>query len=448
MAPISSYRKIVILGAAESGVGAALLAKKLGCSVFVSEKNIIDESYKAELKFNGIDFEEGGHSQKVFDAEIIIKSPGIPDKVEIIKQLKEKSIPIISEIEYAYLNTDSKIIAVTGTNGKSTTSSIIYHIVNKAALDVSLVGNIGKSFARQIAERDTKYYVVEVSSFQLDNCYQFKPFISVITNISNNHLDRYEYSFEKYAASKYRLIQNQTSSDYFIYNKDDEGTVRFMPSDTSVHKLPITAKGTLPEGAYIENNQIIYKLKNTQFHMNLFDLALQGKHNVYNSMAAGVAAQVLQISKENVRESLQDFKALEHRLEFVASVNDINYINDSKATNVNSVWYALESMTRPVVWIAGGIDKGNDYSLIQDIVKQKVKAIICLGKDNRKIHEAFHRMVDIIVNTESMEAAVHSAVHFAVPGDAVLLAPGCASFDLFQDFEDRGRQFKEHVKAL
>ncbi len=441
------YKNILVLGAAESGVGAALLAKSKGLTVFVSEKGTIDTDYKMKLSGANISFEENGHQHKS-NFDVIIKSPGIPDKAPIVQEYLKQGIPIISEIEFAWYFTDSKLIAVTGTNGKSTTVSLIFHIMQKAGLDVSLVGNIGRSFAWQIAEKPTAYYVIEISSFQLDNCYRFRPHIAVLTNISNNHLDRYEYQMSHYAASKFRLVQSQTSQDHFIYNADDEGTKSYLPPAINSQLLTLSQKHSVLQGAYIENNQIHYKLQNTLFTMNLFDLALQGKHNAYNSMAAGVAAQILEIRKETIRESLQDFKSLEHRLEFVASANDVDYINDSKATNVNSVWYALESMNKPVIWIAGGIDKGNDYSLIQEIVKGKVKAIVCLGKDNRKIHEAFSRNVDMIVNTESMKDAVNAARHFAAPGDAVLLSPGCASFDLFDDFEDRGRQFKQEVKSL
>lgn len=447
MKKIFPYKNILVLGAAESGVGAALLARARGLNVFVSEKGVIEAGYKSMLQSNEIPYEEHGHST-LTGFDVVIKSPGIPDKAAVVQQFIKQGIPVISEIEMAWYFTDSKIIAVTGTNGKSTTVSLIYHILKKAGLQVSLVGNIGRSFAWQIAEQPTDYYVVEVSSFQLDNCFQFRPHIAVLTNISNNHLDRYEYQLRLYAAAKFKLIQAQTADDYFIYNADDPLTAEFFPQTIYPQLLPISLYKELEQGAYVQNQLIHYKLKNTLFTMNLFDLALQGKHNTYNSMAAGVAAQILEIRKETIRESLQDFKSLEHRLEFVATVNDIDYVNDSKATNVNSVWYALESMNKPVIWIAGGIDKGNDYSLIQDIVKNKVKAIVCLGRDNRKIHEAFHRTVDIIVNTESMRDAVHTARHFAAPGDVVLLSPGCASFDLFEDFEDRGRQFKQEVKAL
>jgi UDP-N-acetylmuramoylalanine--D-glutamate ligase len=447
MRKVFPYKNILVLGAAESGVGAALLAKSQGVPVFVSENGTIDGAYKSILEKHHIPYEENGHTT-ISGFDVVVKSPGIPDTAAIIQQFLQKNTPVISEIEMAWYFTESTIIAVTGTNGKSTTVSLIYHILSKAGLDVSLVGNIGRSFARQIAEKPTRYYVVEVSSFQLDNCYNFKPNIAILTNISNNHLDRYAYQLSNYAASKFRITQAQDAQDYFIYNADDLYTNQFRPKQIAAQLLPISINKQLEQGAYLEDNQIHFKHKNTLFTMNLFDLALQGKHNTYNSMAAGVAAQILEIRKETIRESLQDFKSLEHRLEFVATVNGVDYINDSKATNVNSVWYALESMNKPVIWIAGGIDKGNDYSLIQDIVKNKVKAIVCLGKDNRKIHEAFSRTVDLIVNTESMKDAVHTARHFAASGDVVLLSPGCASFDLFEDFEDRGRQFKQEVKSL
>ena len=441
------YNKLLILGAAESGVGAALLAKAKGYDVFVSDNGTIDDESKTELVANNIRFEENGH-RNVDGYAIAVISPGIPDKAPIVKQLESNGVELISEIEFAADHTDSTLVAITGTNGKTTTTSLIHHILVKGGLDAALVGNIGRSFARQIAERDTPYYVIEVSSFQLDRCYNFKPHVAVLTNISNNHLDRYNYKLENYAASKFRIAQNQTAQDYFIYNVDDEYTQRFLPDNITSTLLPFSLRRNVENGAYVDNDTIHFKIKNTHHIMNLFDLALQGKHNAYNSMAAGIAAQVLELRNETIRESLSDFKSLEHRLEFVGNVKGIDFINDSKATNVNSVWYALESINKPVLWIAGGIDKGNDYTLIQELVKNKVKAIVCLGKDNSKIHSAFARTVDLIINTESMRDAVMSAAHFAEKGDAVLLSPACASFDLFNDFEDRGRQFKACVREL
>ena len=437
----------MILGAAESGVGAALLAKAKGYDVFVSDNGAIDADSKSELVANGIQFEENGH-KNITGYNIAVISPGIPNKAPIVKQLESNGVELISEIEFAADHTDSTLVAITGTNGKTTTTSLIHHILVRGGLDASLVGNIGKSFARQIAERDTPYYVIEVSSFQLDRCYRFNPHVAILTNISNNHLDRYDYKLENYAASKFRIAQNQTANDYFIYNLDDEYTTKFMPKNMNSTLLPISFHQAVDNGAYVEDNTIHFKLKNTHHSMNLFNLALQGKHNAYNSMAAGIAAKVLALRNETVRESLSDFQSLEHRLEFVTNVRGVDFINDSKATNVNSVWYALESMQKPVLWIAGGIDKGNDYSLIKDLVKQKVKAIVCLGTDNSKIHSAFGNTVDLIINTESMNDAVRSAMHFADQGDAVLLSPACASFDLFQDYEDRGRQFRACVREL
>jgi UDP-N-acetylmuramoylalanine--D-glutamate ligase len=445
--PQRTYNKLLILGAAESGVGAALLAKAKGYDVFVSDNGKISDDSKNELVENNIQYEEGGH-KNISGYKIAIISPGIPDKAPIVKQLEADGVELISEIEFAADHTNSTLVAITGTNGKTTTTTLIHHILTRGGLDASLVGNIGKSFARQIAERDTAFYVIEVSSFQLDRCYRFNPHVAVLTNISNNHLDRYDYSLEKYAAAKFRLVQNQTSNDYFIYNIDDDGINKYFPNNVNSTLLPISFYQVVEQGAYVENDTIHFKFKHHHHTMNLFNLALQGKHNAYNSMAAGIAAQVLELRNETVRESLADFKSLEHRLEFVTNTRGVDFINDSKATNVNSVWYALESMNKPVIWIAGGIDKGNDYSQIVDLVKNRVKTIICLGKDNSKIHSAFANAVDLIVNTESMRDAVHSAMHFAETGYAVLLSPACASFDLFNDFEDRGRQFKACVREL
>lgn len=443
-------KRLVILGAAESGIGAAILGKRKGYDVFVSDSGKIKEGYKSILQKENIEFEESSHSrEKILNADEVVKSPGIPEKAEIIKLVREKNIHVISEIEFASRYTSSTIVAITGTNGKTTTTSLIYHILKKAGLDVSLVGNIGYSFAKQVAEKDTKYYVMEISSFQLDDCYEFSPHISIILNISNNHLDRYHYSVQEYAKSKLRITQKQTANDFFIYNGDDELTKDLL-KDASIAaaKIPFAQHQELAEGAFIKDEQITISLKHNQFTMSIYDLGLQGKHNLYNSMAAAIAANLLDLRKDVIRESLSDFKALEHRLEFVANIHGIEFINDSKATNVNSVWYAMESMEKPIVWIAGGIDKGNDYSVLQPMVEEKVKAIVCLGKDNRKIHEAFSKNVDIMFNTQNMEEAVKTAYHFAQKGDVVLLSPACASFDLFENYEDRGNRFKEAVKAL
>ena len=440
---------LIILGAAESGVGAALLAKQRGMDVFVSDSNNISDKYKAELRAANIDFEEGHHTQeKILSASEVIKSPGIPEKAPIIQMIRSRQLHVISEIEFASRFTSSTIIAITGTNGKSTTTSLTHHILVKAGFDAAVVGNIGKSFARQIAEHDAKYYVAEISSFQLDDCYEFKPHVAILTNISENHLDRYHYRMEEYAASKFRIAQKQTASDYFIYCNDSEWILKSIPATIAATKLPFSQMHEVKEGAFINHNQLTVHHKNSPFTMSIYELGLQGKHNLYNSMAASVAARVLDIKKEVIRESLTDFQSLEHRLEFVANVHGIEFINDSKATNVNSVWYALESVTKPIVWIAGGVDKGNDYSLIESMVQSKVKAIICLGVDNKKIHEAFSRNVDLIINTSSMEEAVKAAYRFSTNGDCVLLSPACASFDLFENFEDRGRQFKKFVRNL
>lgn len=442
--------RIVILGAAESGVGAAVLARLHGYDVFVSDLASIKDSYKSVLQQYEIPFEEQKHSPDIIlNAKEIIKSPGIPEKAPLVKQVRAAGISVISEIEFASRYTNSVIIAITGTNGKSTTASLIHHLLKKAGLDASLVGNIGKSFARQVAEHDSAYYVAEISSFQLDDCYQFRPHVAVLTNLSDNHLDRYEYRFDLYADAKFRMMQNQQASDYFIYCHDDVETQKAMGRHTvKSGKIAFSQHEILDNGAWLNNNEIIFQLHNNPFSMSLFNLGLRGKHNVYNSMAAGIVGCSLDIRKELIRESLSDFKALEHRLEWVADVHGIEFINDSKATTVNAAWYALESINKPLVWIAGGIDKGNDYSLLTDLVRSKVKAIVCMGLDNRKIHEAFSRSVDLIVNTESMADAVKTAYRLSGNGDCVLLSPACASFDLFENFEDRGRQFKEMVRML
>ena len=443
-------RRTVILGAAESGVGAALLAVKQGHEVFVTDSGKIKPAYKKTLSENNIPFEEAQHtSSLVLNADEIIKSPGIPEKAEMMKTIRAAKIPVISEIEFASRFTNSTIIAITGTNGKSTTTSLTYHILKNAGYDVSMVGNIGKSFAKQVAEKDTAYYVMEISSFQLDDCYEFHPHVALILNISENHLDRYHYSMEEYAAAKMRITQKQSSKDYLIYGYDSfflKNTLSATP--TQAQLLPFSNETKLEQGAWIENDKIIFNINPNTTTMNLHELALKGKHNQFNSMAAGLSAMALNVAKEDIRESLRDFHSLEHRLEFVADVHGVEFVNDSKATTVDAVWYALESFEKPVIWIAGGVDKGNDYSKLIDLVKNRVKAIICLGKDNRKIHESFSKVVDLIVNTESAEDAVRSAYHFSNPGDVVLLSPACASFDLFENFEDRGNKFKEAVKGL
>lgn len=442
-------KKIVILGAAESGVGAALLAQQKGYSVFVSDKNLIADRFKQKLITAKIDYEEGKHSAEIMlAAGEIIKSPGIPDTAPAVQAARNKNIPVISEIEFAGRYTSSKIIGITGTNGKTTTTLLTYHLLKKAGLRVGLAGNVGKSFAQLVAEESFDYYVLELSSFQLDGMYDFKCDIATITNITPDHLDRYNYAVEGYANSKFRILQNQTGADSFIYCADDELTNRYLPGQINAVSYPFSIKQTLQQGAWLESNQLIINTNQNQFSMLINDLALQGKHNLYNSMAAGIAARILEIRSETVRESLSDFKNIEHRLEFVQSVNGIEFINDSKATNVNSTWYALESFSKPVVLILGGVDKGNDYSMLTDLVKEKVKAIVCLGTDNKKIHKAFKQFVAEIVDTKSAEEAVRESYRLAKNGDVVLLSPACASFDLFENYEDRGRKFKSAVRAL
>ena len=444
-------RKIVILGAAESGIGAALLARRQGYDVFVSDGGNIKEHYRQELVSNNIAFEEGGHSRdRLLQADEVIKSPGIPETNGMIVLLKSKNIPVISEIEFAFRYAgDSRIIAITGSNGKTTTTALTYHICKQANLSCAMVGNIGVSFARQVAEDPKELYVVEVSSFQLDDIISFRPHIAVLTNITEDHLDRYEYELKNYVKSKFRITENQTSEDVFIYNEDDEVTKKFISNyPFKSISAPITMSKELPQGAYLSNAKMHLKWKSEEMQMNVEDFALKGKHNQYNSMAASMAATAIDIRKEKIREALQTFESLEHRMEPVGNVKGVEFINDSKATNVNSTWFALESMTKPVILILGGVDKGNDYSLLLELVKDKVKAIVCMGTDNRKIHEAFGDIVSLIVNTDNAEDAVKSAFHFSNKGDVVLLSPACASFDLFRNYEDRGTQFRQAVKNL
>ncbi|MGN6532013.1 MAG: UDP-N-acetylmuramoyl-L-alanine--D-glutamate ligase [Ginsengibacter sp.] len=444
-------QRIVILGAGESGVGAALLAKQKEFDVFVSDSGIIKPVFKDELVLNKIDFEEGVNSkEKILNASLIIKSPGIAEKNELIKEIRKNGIEIISEIEFGYwFKGDSKIIGITGSNGKTTTTALTLHICKTADLDCAMVGNIGFSFARQVAVDPKKLYVIEVSSFQLDDIKEFRPDVAVLTNITEDHLDRYEYKFENYIKSKFRIIENQTEEDVFIYNDDDEITKKYLNKFLKKsNPLPMSMNKELPEGAYIVNAKMHLKWQNEEMQMNVEDFAIKGKHNQYNTMAAGISSAVMGIRKEKIRDAIQTFKSLEHRMSTVAIVRGVEFINDSKATNVNSTWYALESMTKPVILILGGVDKGNDYSLLKDLVKEKVKAIVCMGINNDKIHEAFGKDVQLMVNTESAKDAVQSAFHFADKGDVVLLSPACASFDLFKNYEDRGMQFIEAVKDL
>ena len=443
--------KLVILGGGESGVGAALLAKQKGYNVFLSDGSSLKEVYRNELQNAGIEFEEGRHTEeKILNADEVMKSPGIPEKNEIVKKIRIKGIEIISEIELAYrFKGNSKIIAITGSNGKTTTTALIYHICKTAGLDCALVGNIGFSFARQVAVDSKPLYIAEVSSFQLDDIKTFKPDVAILTNITEDHLDRYEYKFENYIRSKFRITMNQDKNDYFIYCLDDEVTMKYLNKfNIQSNQLPISMKKEVPNGAFIKDGDMYVRTGSDYVSMSVYDFALKEIHNQYNTMAACVAASTLDLRKEKIREAVTTFQSLEHRMEPVATIRGVEFINDSKATNLNSTWYALESMNKPTILILGGVDKGNDYSLITELVKEKVKAIICLGTDNRKIHEAFGNIINPIVNTGSASEAVHAAFHFATKGDVVLLSPACASFDLFKNYEDRGNQFKKAVKEL
>lgn len=444
---------IVILGAGESGVGAAILAQQKGFDVFVSDLGAIADPYKRELDEAGIRYEERQHSSDmILKGDEVIKSPGIPDKAPIIQSLLDKGIPVISEIEFAARYTDAKLICITGSNGKTTTTMLTYHILQQAGLNVGLAGNIGKSFARQVALADHDLYVLEISSFMLDNMYDFKADIAVLLNITPDHLDRYNYEMGNYRSSKFRIVQNQTEQDVFIYCADDAEIQEGLKTlQTKSIAYPFSIIKPIAIGAYTDNTELHININHTNqpsFNMSLSELALQGKHNLYNSMASGIVAKVLELRNETIRESMGSFRNIEHRLEHVARISGIDFINDSKATNVNSTWYALESMPSEVVLILGGVDKGNDYSMLRDLVKNKVKSIVCLGKDNRRIHEAFEDDVDVIVNTFSAREAVEIAYHLAKKGDTVLLSPACASFDLFKNYEDRGNQFKAAVKEL
>ncbi len=442
---------MVILGGGESGVGAALLAKQKGYEVFVSDGGPLKEAYRQDLERNGIDFEEGRHTgEKILRADEVMKSPGIPEKNEWVQAIRAKGIPVISEIELAYrYKGDSRIIGITGSNGKTTTTALTYHICKHGELDCALVGNIGYSFARQVAEAPRQWYVAEISSFQLDDIVEFRPDIAILTNITEDHLDRYEYKFENYIRSKFRIVMNQRAEDYFIYCADDPVIKRSL-DQYSIHSnpLPFTMQQEPRKGGFIKNGQMVVDTGSERLQMSIYDFALKGIHNQYNTMAAGIATATVGIRKQKIREAIQSFEALEHRMEYVSTVRGVEFINDSKATNVNSTWYALESMEKPTILILGGVDKGNDYSLIRPLVKEKVKAIVCMGLDNRKIHEAFQNDVPLIVNTGSAEEAVKAAFHFATKGDVVLLSPACASFDLFKNYEDRGKQFKEAVRDL
>jgi UDP-N-acetylmuramoylalanine--D-glutamate ligase len=443
-------KRIVVLGGAESGTGAAVLAKLQGFDVFLSDMSNIAPAFVNTLNDYGIAFEQGQHTADLIcNATEIIKSPGIPNKAPIIQQIIALQIPIISEIEFASRYTNAKMIAITGTNGKTTTTLLTYHLLKNAGLNVGLAGNVGNSFAMQVATKKFDYYVLELSSFMLDDMFDFKADIAILTNITPDHLDRYDYQMQKYVNSKFRITQNQTASDYFIYCKDDEVIQAALASqqiDSTM--IPFSIAEDLAYGASISNQHLNIKLKQNTFTMTIQELALQGKHNLYNSMASGVAAKLLDIRNETLKESMSDFKNAPHRLEHVARIQGIEFINDSKATNVNATWFALESINTPIIWIAGGVDKGNDYSMLTQLVKDRVRAIVCLGTDNSKIHEAFGNVVDIIVNTASATEAAEVSYHLGKKGDTVLLSPACASFDLFKNYEDRGQQFIDAVKEL
>ena len=442
--------RLVILGGGESGVGTAILGKKKGYDVFVSDFGKIKENYKEVLIINGIAWEEGKHTEDlIFNADVIMKSPGIPDKTPIVKKLVEKGIPVISEIEFAAPFSNATIIGITGSNGKTTTTMLTHHLLKSAGLNVGLGGNIGKSFAWQIADNKYDSYVIELSSFQLDGIKDFKPHIAVITNISPDHLDRYEYKYENYIDAKFRITMNQTEDDYLLYDADDEAISAWLQKHTTKAKLiPFSLTKTFNEGAHIKNNKMEIRINQEEFTMDTDHIALEGKHNMKNAMAATSVAKLMQIRKATIRESLSNFQGVEHRLEKVLKIQNVQYINDSKATNVNATFFALDSMNTPTVWIVGGVDKGNDYNELMSLVRENVKAIICLGVDNKKIIDVFGNVVDIMVEVDNMNDAVKMAQRLTEKGDSVLLSPACASFDLFENYEDRGNQFKQAVRNL
>ena len=442
--------KLVVLGAGESGVGTAILGKQKGYQVFVSDKGLIAENYKKVLLNNDISFEEGKHTEsKLIDADLVMKSPGIPDTIPLVQNLLKLKIDIVSEIEFAANFTNAQIIGITGSNGKTTTTLLTYYILKKEGLKAAIGGNIGQSFAQEVAKNSAEYYVLELSSFQLDGINKFSPHIAIITNITPDHLDRYDYKFENYIESKFRITKNQTEADYLIYDADDKVIVDWLENNTiKAQKIPFSLEKKLEKGAYIKDKEIIININKDKFKMAISSLSLQGKHNTKNAMAAAMASKLLGVRKQTIRESLEDFEGAEHRLESVLKINGVHYINDSKATNVNATYYALDSMTAPTIWIVGGVDKGNDYFDLMPLVREKVKAIICLGLDNKKIIETFGNVVDIVVETYGAEEAVKVAYKLSEKGDNVLLSPACASFDLFENYEDRGRQFKTAVREL
>lgn len=446
----SAKQRLAILGGGESGVGAALLGIQKGYDVFVSDKGKVAEKYQAELKAMGVAWEMEKHSEdKILNADLVVKSPGIPDKTPLIQQLKAKQILVISEIEFAAMHTQNTCVGITGSNGKTTTAMLTYHILKDGGLDVAVAGNIGSSFAREVAEENCPFVVVEISSFQLDDIAAFKPHIAILTNITPDHLDRYEYKFEKYIESKFRITMNQTEKDYLIYDDDDEVIAEWLSKhEIRAKKIPFSIKKKLNYGTYLNKHNIMINITEECISISRDELALEGKHNLKNAMAASTAAHLLKIRKESIRHSLSNFEGVPHRLEKVKKVEGVTYINDSKATNINSTFYALESVQTQIIWIVGGQDKGNDYHELLPMVNQKVKAIICLGIDNAKIIDTFQNTVEVMAETHSMQEAVKMAYQLSESGDTVLLSPACASFDLFRNYEDRGDQFKEAVKKL
>ncbi|WP_420321752.1 UDP-N-acetylmuramoyl-L-alanine--D-glutamate ligase [Flagellimonas sp.] len=442
--------RLVILGGGESGVGTAILGKKKGFEVFVSDKGEIKKEYSNVLEHFEIEWESGKHTESlILNADMVMKSPGIPDKVPLVQKLVEKGIPVISEIDFASKYTDATLIGITGSNGKTTTTMLTHHLLKDGGLNVCMAGNIGDSYAKMVAERDFDQYVLEISSFQLDGIVDFKPHIAIITNITPDHLDRYDYQFEKYIASKFRIAMNQDENDYLIYDADDEVIQNWLKEHPIQSKLvPFSLKEKQEEGAWLDNETIKMNVEHKTLEMSTDILALQGQHNVKNTMAAGLAALLVNVRKETIRNSIQTFQGVPHRLEQVLKINRVEYINDSKATNVNATYYALDGIKKPIVWIAGGVDKGNDYSELMPLVREKVKAIICLGMDNSKLKDAFGNVIDLMVETYSMEEAIKVAYKISERGDSVLLSPACASFDLFENYEDRGNQFKAAVKNL
>ena len=443
-------KRLVILGGGESGVGTAILGQQKGYDVFVSDFGKIKNNYKEVLTNNGIQWEEETHTEvKILNADVVMKSPGIPDKADIVKKLKALNIPVISEIEFAAPFTKAKTIGITGSNGKTTTTMLTYHLLKSAGLNVGLGGNIGKSFAWQVAEDQYDFYVLELSSFQLDGIVKYRPDIAILTNISPDHLDRYDYKYENYIDSKFRITMNQTKEDFFIYDADDEAIENwFKQNKTNAQLIPFSITKTFKKGAYLNDNKMEVNINEEEFIMETEYIALEGKHNMKNAMAATSVAKLMQIRKETIRESLSNFQGVEHRLEKVLKIQNVQYINDSKATNVNATFFALDSMNAPTVWIVGGVDKGNDYSELMSLVHEKVKAIICLGVDNKKIIDAFGNVVDVMIEVDSMSDAVKMSQRLAEKGDNVLLSPACASFDLFENYEDRGKQFKNAVQNL